>query len=179
MSTKAVVVWDPSGEMPDGSVLEGNEIAGARDRGVVLLPVHPEVLARGGAAGWAKRCYGRGWRYPAAVSSPGCPLVLQVTPGYAGIYWAARVIPDAVGAAPTGQLRLAGDQAQIGVGTFGLSLQDGPMQVERSGVPDKQGGIILAGKCRTSISSDLVFGLQLYGYLANARVLWLAASQGA
>lgn len=179
MSIKAVVVWDPSGELPDGLILEGNEIPGAKDKGVVVLPIRGELLARGGVAGWAKRCYGRGWRFSSSVSSPGCPLALQVTPGYPGIYWAARVVPDQVNAPMSGLLRLAGDPTQIGAATFGLSLDDGPVQVEKVGVPDARGGLTLMGKCRSVIGNEQLFGLQLYGYLAGARVLWLAASQGA
>lgn len=176
--SKAVVVWDPSGELPDGSILEGNEVAVAKGRGVVALPVHTELLARGGAAGWSKRCYGPGWRYHPTIGGHGSPLLLQVSPGYPMVHWAARLVADRVTSHVSGSLRLAGDN-QIGAGSFGLALEDGPVQVERLGDRDAAGGWTIGGKCRASISSEVAFGLQLYGHLSGARVLWLAASQGA
>jgi len=179
MSMMAVVVWDPSGRLPDGSILEDNQIAVARGEGVVALPLQKELLRRGGAAGWSKRSYGRGWQYDATVSGPGCPLLLQVAAGYPLIHWTARLAPHEPGAPIAGSLRLSGDTTQIGAGAFGLSLEDGPVQINRLGDADEAGGLIISGKCRIRVASDVAFGLQLYGYLSGARVLWLAASQGA
>lgn len=177
MSMKAVVVWDPSGELPDGSVLEGNEIAVATGNGVVVLPFHRELLTAGGAGAWSKRCYGRGWRFDQSVSGPGCPLVLQVRPGFQIINWAARLLLNTPESRAAGALRLAGDTTQVGARSFGLALEDGPVLIERVTDRDVQGGIIVRGRNRCSIAGDQIFALQLYGYLSGARVQWLAASQ--
>lgn len=175
--SKAVVVWDPSGKLPDGSILEGNEIAVSQGKGVLCLPVQADLLARGGAAGWSKRSYGRGWQYNRQVSAGGCPLVLQVASGYPVIHWLARLLPVPDAGNISGMLRLAGDTAQIGAGTLGLSLDHGPVYADGLGAPDEHGGWTIGGRCKASISGDRIFAMQLYGYLSGARVLWLAASQ--
>ena len=180
MSKHAVVVYDPSGVEPDGEILTGNAIGVARARGVVLLPVELDVLRRGGVSGWSKRSYGRGWRYDAVAASRGCPLVLHMTAGYPVVTWVARLEATDPEGAPTntaGSLRIAPDTAQVGASAAGLAPEASPIQIPSLGPPDAAGGWTIGGRSLASVSSDLMLGLQLYGQIGGARVLWFAASQ--
>jgi len=177
----SVVVWDPSGDLPEGEVLVDNAIGVARSRGVVLLPLDTDELQRGGVSGWNKRCYGRGWRYGAIVAARGCPLVLHVGAGFSSIEWCARLVRDLPGGdepAPiVGMLRMAADTAQVGAGAAGLAAELGAVQLSELGAPDSGGGWIVGGRSRASITGDMFLALQLYGQIGGAKIVWFAASQ--
>lgn len=176
----AVVVYDPTGNEPEGEILTGNAIGVAKARGAVLLPVELDLLRRGGASGWSKRSYGRGWRYNAVAAARGCPLVLHMTAGFPVVEWVARVVADDPEGAPTntaGSLRLATDTAQAGASASGLAPDTSPVSIPALGAPDAGGGWTIGGRARAMVTSDMLLALQLYGQIGGARVLWFAASQ--
>lgn len=176
----AVIVFDPTNTDPEGEIITGNAVGVARARGAVLLPIELDLLRRGGVSGWVKRSYGRGWRYDAVAAARGCPLVLHVTAGYPGIEWAARLQADDPAGAPVntaGSLRLAADTAQAGAQAAGISPDTSPVALPALGAPDKQGGWTIGGRSRLMATSDMMVGLQLYGQIGGARVIWFAASQ--
>lgn len=173
----AVIVHDPTEHQePEGEVITGNAIGVAQARGVVLLPIELDMLRRGGLSGWAKRAYGRGWRYDAHAASRGCPLVLHISPEYPLIVWCARLQADPDGFL-SGALRLAPDTAQAGAGACGLAPQTPPVQLSALGPADEDGGWIIGGRALSSIPGDMFLALQLYGQVTGARVTWFAASQ--
>lgn len=179
MSKHAVVVHDPSGKLLEGEVLSGNAINVAKANGIVLLPLELDLLRRGGASGWSKRCYGKGWNYDRVVAARGCPLVLHVDPAFPLIVWVARLQADDPTNADgiTGSLRLAGDTAQAGAHSAGSSPLNPPIQLHALGPVDAEGGWYIEGASRIGLGSDQMLGLQLYGQIGGARVRWLAASQ--
>ncbi len=172
----AVVIHDPEGREPEGEILSRNAIGVAHARGAVLLPVELDTMRRGGVCGWSKRHYGRGWQYDAVVASRGCPLILHVSPEYPVIVWCARLQADPDGSV-SGSLRLAPDTAQVGAGACGLAPENSAIQIQALGPPDQDGGWFIGGRSRASIPADMFLGLQLYGQVGGARVLWFAASQ--
>lgn len=180
MSRHAVIVYDPTDTEPEGEIITGNAIGVAKARGAVLLPVELDLLRRGGVSGWSKRSYGRGWRYDAVAAARGCPLALHVTAGFPIVEWVARLHADDPEGAPVntaGSLRLAADTAQAGAQAAGLAPETSPVAIPSLGPPDAQGGWTIGGRSRVMASSDMLLGLQLYGQIGGARVLWFAASQ--
>lgn len=179
MSKHAVVVHDPEGRELDGEVLSGNAIAVAKARGVVLLPVELDLLRRGGASGWVKRSYGRGWNYDRVIAARGCPLVMHADPAFPLIVWVARLQADepSIEGSVTGSLRLAADTGQAGAHSAGMSPLNPPIQLHALGPADAAGGWYIEGGSRVGLGADQMLGLQLYGQIGGARVRWLAASQ--
>lgn len=174
----AVVLFDPSGEEPEGEVLSGHRLAAARSRGVEALPVDVTLLRSGALSGYARRCYGRGWRYDANQSGRGCPLVLYASTQYPEIHWLVRLIPDPELHQRAGHLRVAVDTAQAGAQAAGLSPRGSPLNAGTLGDPDAAGGWSWRGESHVTLVGDQLLGLQLYGALSGLRVAWWAVSQG-
>ena len=174
----AVVIHDPTGEDPEGEILSGNRLAVARSRGVITLPVDVPLLRSGALSGYARRCYGRGWRYDANRAGRGCPLVLHASALYPMLHWVVRLVPDPEMQQRAGHLRVAVDTAQAGAQAAGLSPQGSPLDAGRLGDPDEAGGWSWSGESLVTLAGDQLLGLQLYGALSGVQVAWWAVSQG-
>ena len=178
MADSAVVIHDPSGEELEGEILSSRRLDVARARGVALLPVDVALLRSGALSGYAKRCYGRGWRFDHTRPGRGCPLVLHAARAYPIIHWVVRLVPDEGPPRREGHLRISVDTAQPGAVAAGLSPMEGPLNPASLGEPDAAGGWTWAGSSRVTLAGDQLLGLMLYGALAGLRVAWWAASQG-
>jgi len=179
-SANAVVVYDArKGGLLEGEILSGNAIQVAVAEGVVLLPLEIDLIRRSGISGWAKRSYGRGWRYESIAGARGCPLVLHASMKYPVIEWVARLQMDegVDRANVTGSLRFATDTSQIGAMPVGIAPETSAVQLAHLGDADEEGGWTLRGRGRMALTGDVMLALQLYGQVGGARVTWFAASQ--
>lgn len=171
----AVVVEVPEGvpssirnQVKEGDVLDGNAMRVAESKGVVLLPVEPELLQQGGGAGWVKRSYGRGWMFNPSIAGRGCPLALYFAAQYKRLYWKARLV--ATGEEITGSLRLAMDTGQPGASACGFTPETSPVLMP-SDSP------IVGGSGVAMLNTDTWLGLMLYGMATGIAVEWFAISQ--
>ena len=173
-----VVIEDLNGHEHEGKIATGNagEVLATKPL-IALLPVEPQLVMRGALAGWAKRCYGEGWKYDPMKAARGCPLVLHVLEGFPVINWIARVECDPECGRVSGTLRIASDTAQAGAHAAGLMPEGSSIDLTKLGDPDEHGGWFVAGRARMIIQGEQMLALQLYGMLSGARVRWFAASQ--
>jgi hypothetical protein len=172
-----VVIYDPEGDEPEGEILDGQRAEVARSRGVVTLPVVAALMRRNAFAGWAKRAYGRGWKYDAHKAARGCPLSLHVDAGYPVVHWVARLVRDESLGAPSGTLRFASDTAQISSYATGITNDSSPQALSALGEPDEDGGWTISGRAHANVRGDSFLAFQLFGQLSGARVAWFAVSQ--
>jgi len=174
-----VVIFDPQGIEPEGEVLNGQAAEVAKARGVAMLPIVTPLLRRNAFAGWAKRAYGRGWKFDPTKSSRGCPLSLHADPQFPIITWTARIVRDDAMGDVSGTLRFAADTAQSNSLATGINNETPPVSIPALGAPDELNGWTIGGRARVSIPGDSFIAFQLFGQLSGARVEWFAASQTA
>jgi hypothetical protein len=182
-----VVVWDPSDNFWDGAVVTQVVANSLHARGVVTLPVVPDMFRASGVGGFAKRCWGAGLPLGARASTHAAPLTMFCVPGMRGLAWVARLVPD--GEPPRAQyggvLRFVADSGQRlpAVASYQeLSSRDsGGLQRNWSpadlGAPDAEGGWCVGGSGLVSVGQEGHYGFSLYGAAPGLRVAWLAASQ--
>jgi len=172
----SVVIFDPHGVEPEGEILTAQRLAVARSHGVVALPVDVDMMRATALGGYAKRSYGKGWRFDALRAGRGCPLVLYAAAAHPTLHWAVRLVAD--GPERHGQLRVAVDTGQLGVNASGLSPVTPPILPADLGEPDAGGGWTCIGHGTLSLRDDSLAGFMLYGTLTGVRVAWWAVSQG-
>lgn len=171
-----IVVWDPSGEHPDGTVISGvQRVTQLEARGVASLPVDPD-RAHGSVHGYFRRGWGRGWKYSRMVGERGCPMLLFIQPDRLHIYWTARLIPT--GDEPKGILRLTTDTSRQTAFAGGLSAVDARVvSVDQLGEVDRHGGWTVRGRTKLSVAAEGYLALNLYGVGQDFAVLMSAVSQ--
>ncbi len=177
-----IVVWDPSGQYWEGSLIERSVEQVLSARGACVMPVAPELFNRGGNAGFVKRAWGAG--YPLAVGQPKihCPTTMLVFRDYRTIHWRARLVCNAEFDAkreknefrPGGMLRLIGDGSREL--THHMNVQSAQPAVDLRELPakDAQNGWIVGGRAAIDAPLDGHFGFALYGEGEGVRVAWLA-----
>lgn len=183
-----LVVEDPTGEWWEGALVEESRKAQLEARGVVLLPVLPDLFRRSGVGGFHKRAWGAGWPVLPARPTIVAPLTLYCSASFAFVHWAARVMPsseqyerieNSEKGVIQGFLRFIADASQAIPNKAGcqpvvecdLSTLDNRTVQER--------GFIVRGSAKVSIPGDGHYGFALYGAAAGLRVVWAAASQSA
>lgn len=168
-----VVLWDPRGELPEGSVFDGARVNDHQGRGVVMLPVNLQLLKTSACGGYVKRSFGQGWQYDPLRASKGPALFFFAVPQQ-DIHWKARL--QANGEQVNGALRIAPDTAQPGasvVGMHGMSA----VSLADLGPPDEHGGWTIGGRVGFMAADACYLGLMLYGAATGVRVMWFAAGQ--
>lgn len=175
----AVVLYDPEGIEPEGEILSAQRLSAARGRGVETLPIDVTVLRSGALAGYARRAFGRGWRFDATVAGRGCPLALYAVPQYPRLHWVVRLVPDVESVRNEGHLRVAVDTAQVGATAVGHRPLVSPLNAADLGEPDRAGGWTWRGTSEVTLPTEgRLIALMLYGALRGVRVAWWAVSQG-
>jgi hypothetical protein len=172
----SIVIFDPHGVEPEGEILTAQRLAVARAHGVVTLPVDVDMMRATALGGYAKRAYGKGWRFDALRAGRGCPLVLYAAAAHPTLHWVVRLVAD--GPERQGQLRVAVDTGQLGVNASGLSPVTPPILLADLGEPDAGDGWTCHGHGTLSLRDNALAGFMLYGTLSGARVAWWAVSQG-
>jgi len=173
--TQYVSVYDPTGQLPVGEVVEGRDaIVVAKSRkSIVLLPTDPDVFYSA-SPGFVYRPWGRGWRYDAVNPERGCPMMLGVGVDHPWVYWSVLILPIRPDEPMTGNLRLIANGAAGGM-SIGLS-QDARLRPLDEYPKGPTGGVVAVGRCALGVVSPGMLGLSIHGVARNARVVWSAAS---
>lgn len=176
-----IVAWDPKGEWWDGAVVTEKERNLLEARGVVLLPVQPEMFKLSGVGGFHKRSWGAGWPTTSQTPRFVAPLTLYATTECRTIHWAARlVVEPSRDRNGSGFLRLAPDGGQANPLKASLSFVDGQVGEVRGAAlgdkPDADGGWTVRGSATLGIPQDGHHGFGLYGHMDGVAVAWAAAS---
>jgi len=172
-----IVVEDPTGELPLGTVVDGPMRNTRAARSAVLMPVDPDRVA-GDVTGYFLRHWGEGWLFDRGAGERGCPMLLHVEPDAKHVYWAARVAPAPNVTRPRGKLKLVTDSGrQQRAMAGGLSAVKRVEAVEALGPPDAQGGWVIMGRSDLAVSMSGMIALSLYGVCKGLLVQWSAVTQ--
>jgi hypothetical protein len=171
-----VVVYDPKNEFWEGGVVTSIRAAQLRERGVVTLPVIPDLFRASGVGGYAKRSWGGGLPLDARVPTMVAPLTLYCTPEFRGLTWRARLVPEHDGPYD-GMVRFASDSGQRSPLRGSYSALDDRFTTLRD-LPqaDAEGGWVVGGEGVVGVGSEGHYGYSLYACAPGLRVVWVAAS---
>lgn len=173
MAAQFVTIWDPTGTLPVGEVVEGDKVLVAKRKRAMLLPADPHIYYSA-SPGFAYRPWGTGWQYDNVMSERGCPMMIAVDPEHPWIYFAFQAMPIREGEPLHGQFRLIGDSSAGGL-SIGMS-QDVRLQPLQCYLTGTKGGVVVAGRCGMSVTTPGIFGMSLHGIGRNVRVVWSAVS---
>ena len=170
--SKRVVVWDPTGDLPEGEVMSEALYRTVVGRGVAALPVDADLLQRGGA--YVKRAWGKGYEFNHAVPDIGCEMALYATREHARIHWTALLVPDGSATPVAGRLQINVCRA-LG-GSCGLSeLSPGARaQDVVQGPQTGSQGWLVGGTAVATFGQDTHHGFGLFGSLQGLLVRWAA-----
>lgn len=173
-----IVVWDPRGRIPEGSVVRVSAQQALDElAGVASLPVEQRLLELGPIAGYYRRSWGKGERFERMAARRACPMAIHAVPGYPYLHWAARVVP--AGGAPGGSLRLVPAPSALATMTGGLSAVAEPVTLSELGEPDAWGGWTVSRAVELACSSEGLMCVALQGAAERCVVLWSAVSLSA
>ncbi len=177
-----IVVWDPTGEFWEGSLIDSARARQLVQRGVAVLPCVPEMFHASGVGGYAKRAWGAGWPLDSAVPRLIAPLTLFCDRSMKGIHWAIRLVtsPEYAervrgGDRFSGMIRFAADRSQQTPFFTGVSGEKGVL-AEEIGPPDEQNGWTLQSSGVVNVPQNGHYGFGVYGTAPGLRVAWVAAS---
>lgn len=186
-----IVVWDPEGEWWEGGIVPEPEQARAlAQRGVVLLPVMPELLRVASNAGFYKRAWGKGVALSSGGMQPLCPLSIYALHDVHYLHWAARLVPTpSTAAGEDGRLKvirglfsIVPDGSQRGALAAGLvGAERDRVTLDQLPEPDRWGGWTVRGAARIQQMLDTQVGLTFHGGAMGTgpqlRVAWAAVTQ--
>lgn len=185
MSNTRVIVWDPKGEYWEGALVQPSQEAHLAARGVALLPLDSELLARGGNSGFVKRAWGAGYPLDAGMPRLHCPVTLMLFQEATHVvHWKARLMSDPTFDAraldstfrPGGSLRFVGDGSREHTHHTTASNISAPIDLRELGPKDERNGWTIGGKVAVRPHLSGHFGFALYGQGEGLRVAWLAVS---
>lgn len=174
-----IVVWDPTGRWPEGTLLEGSSLLHVeKSRGAVLLPADADLcLGQDAVAGYFRRGWGMGVAWTDRPAQRACSMLLRIVPERPWLHWCARVVPmHADGPPPRGRLHLVTNTGQMGGTAVRVSPMSEPQSLEDSPI-DEHGGWTLKGTSQLGMAGEGMLGLALYGAATGCAVLWSAATQ--
>jgi hypothetical protein len=181
-----VVTWDPTGQQDEGALIADEVARALRNKGAATMPIEPDLMRIGAAAGYHRRGWGSGWTMSSVLPARIVPMVLWVARDVPNIHWQARLTPSpelqVEGGIPkgglVGRLVLAADTAQQGVGSANLEQAErGRVDFEDLGQPDAHGGWTVGGRASIRQMTDGFVGLSLYGFGRGLRIKWSAITQ--
>lgn len=178
-----IVVWDPTGELEDGELVQAQTASMLAAKGVVLLPTDTSVHKDQALGAFAKRSWGRG--YP-TDDLPGMkffsPIALYGEQVHTKFQWAVRIRPvtsnDMSGtpAGIGGQCAIHPYPGQRGGQHLAFAPNDTPIPLVTLGAPDSYGGWTLKGTANVHLHNAGFFAFALAGAISGVRVLWVAAT---
>jgi hypothetical protein len=174
-----IVVEDPKGEYYEGSLVGRQRAIQLQARGVVLLPVEPDLFKLSGAGGYFRRAWGSGWPLDAAHAVMSCRMVLFCDPLHLNLHWAARLVSAEVSipaSQPHGFLRISADTSQRTPHNVRLTPVGLPVDTRTLGPQDDRGGWTVGGRALMSCPGEGHYGMALYGHAPGMRILWAAVS---
>lgn len=175
------VLYDPKGDYKTCALVEEVQAYELRKRGCATIPVDPDLFLLNGVAGFEMRHWGMGAIAPPRPGRIGTPLVVYRQVGYSKLHWRAWIRPIAGGDAPTGDLRIIADTAQLEVAPLGLAADGAFIDITTKGgaIQANPDGICIGGECNVPPSQSGYMGLAIYGQGRLWRVAWVAVSQTA
>lgn len=175
MADQRIVVYDPTHELNEGTVVDGPARVSKLERArVVLMPFDDPRGKLGAVDGYFKRGWGKGWRFDRMAGERGCPMLMYVEPSVPYVYWAARLVAGEKN--PSGQLKLTTDSSGQRAMSGGLSADVRCAQLGLLGKPDADGGWTVGGRSRLTTASSGLMALCLYGIARDAVVVWSAVT---
>ncbi len=166
-----IVCFDPTNQVPVGTIIDDSHAPRAAARGAALLSVDRNRHYTGPAAGHVHRLLGEGWRYTDNLPERGAHTIIAITRETPVLYWFARIAPIDPAKPMSGRFKLVVDGSGGGLG--------GLRPVERvDNLPpiDKFGGCSVYGKGVLAVSIDGYASLILHGIANNTKVLAFACS---
>jgi hypothetical protein len=173
--TQYVNVFDPTGRLSVGEVVEGRDaiVVAKQRKSIVLLPTDPLVYFSA-SPGFVYRPWGKGWLYDNVTPERGCPMMLGVSTDHPWVYWAIQIMPIRASEPMTGNLRLIANGASGGM-AIGLS-QDVRLLPLDELPKGPTGGVVAVGRCALGVVSPGILGMSIHGVGRNVRVVWSAVS---
>lgn len=181
MQTTWIVVEDPKAEYLEGSLVDDEQARRLEHRGVILLPVVPDLFRSSGVGGYHRRHWGAGWSLNTITPRITAPLTIYASAGLPMLHWRAKLVLVGAPDAPLeGFLRFASDPSQAMPLKAGLG-PDCAVNVREAFTPAVRaaGSLIVGGSVRASLPSDGHYGFGLYGTAPGLSVAWAAVSQAA
>jgi hypothetical protein len=181
---KHVIVQDPTGNFPPGTLIDDGILGEFVARGIVSLPCEPALFDVAGHSVFAKREYGQG--FPLAPT-PGycCPVSIYLPPGAPkNVHWVARLVPEAKRSV-SGSVRLVAAMSRGNVYRPNLSEVGNRANavvlesLRSSDLDSKDGWVVRGGASITGATAEGMYGFSLYGHGLGVRVAWLAISVSA
>lgn len=172
-----IVVFDPSGRLVDGTIIDGPKAENLAQHGDLLCLPYQTGREAEQLGGYARRGWGvPGWCLERNVGERVCPLLVRVDVDAPWIHWAVRLVP--IGPNPTGQIRLVSDSSFGGPQCGALTATGGDViQVERLARLDGPGAWQLTGRRRISVHTKGLMALSLYATARDVAVQVTAVSQ--
>lgn len=177
-----IVVWDPSGDFWEGSVIPQEQASIIKSRGGAVLPCDTRFFRRAGVAGYMRRGWGAGWPLEHHNPMPFCPMTVFLTPQHKEVYWTARIVPADVGRVKetpgilAGTIQLSPDSNQSPQFQTGMMPDSERISVRDLGAIDQYDGWTISGRARIMPTVENYFGFTLYGACPGIRVVWTAMS---
>lgn len=178
--TVHVVLFDPSGVVPEGFVVPNYlKLAELHAHGCLTLPVDDDLVpgkTMDPQDGFVVKTWGQGWTFDRGAGERGCPMLLRVLPLRGFIHWMACLAPIAE-RDMQGQIRLVTDSANPVYASQGLHpILTPPAFRGSSKERGRGGGGVIRGLCQVSVSTESLLALNLYAIAKGCRVLWSAVS---
>ena len=178
-----ILVWDPTGELPEGTILASQAAAQKAAQGCVFLPTDTSVHMDQALGAFVKRSWGPG--LPSDYL-PGmkyfAPLALYGEPTHTHFSWAARIRPvgpnDVSGALVGigGQCACNPMSGQRGGQHLAFAPNEMPVPLVTLGAPDSHGGWTLRGTANVNLAGAGFYAFALAGAVSGVRVMWMAAT---
>lgn len=180
-----IVVEDTTGDWWPGALIDTTRARQLEARGVVVLPVVPDLFRQSGVGGFHFRPWGSGWSLESGVPRMTAPLTMFGVPEMTMLHWKARLVPE-----PAFLERIERDEKNVFEGFLKISIDTSQVLVEKLGLVDReavdartfdkrtlrQGGVIVGGVVPVRIPGPAHYGIALYGAIRGMRVAWAAAS---
>jgi hypothetical protein len=185
-----IVVEDPRQKWCEGSLVNSERRRQLSAKGILLLPVCPEMFRSSGVGGYFRRSWGSGYPLPGNVPMYVCPVTLAmdatrtqrldvgVAQVMVRVHWVARIAPlEGSSAGRLGQIRLASDSSQqLSRHAPAVPNKSTVIDLGQLGEPDKRGGWTVHGSMLATPPMPGHYGFGLFGMGAGFAVRWIAAS---
>jgi hypothetical protein len=185
---------DPTclGEWWEGALVDDARARQLEARGVVLLPVIPDLFSKSGVGGFHKRSWGSGWQLDTLAPRIICPMTMFCSTRYTTLNWVTKIIlsvdlldrlkQQANSADPSnvlwGFLKICPDSSQAIPSQLGL-VPKNDVFIKDLAVSDltEDGAFVVRGTAKLSVPSEAHYGFGLYAMAPGLRVVWAAISQ--
>jgi hypothetical protein len=176
-----IVIEDPENQYYEGSLVEAQKAAQLEARGVITLPVVPDLFKKSAAGGYFKRAWGSGWPLDALHPKMTSQMTLFCDPIHKCLHWKAKLVAtDEFMAQPAaqhqGQLQVVADTGQRTPYNASVVPIDRPVLIRELGSPRTDKSWVVGGRATIACNVEGHYGFALYGHAPGLRVLWAAVT---